>query len=119
MRNYLSGMLFSLLSLLSFLFIRTVDGLWGSFAWSLLLTIVVFLFYRRKINWDRKDIIVISFSTGLFYLLFASFGISLYPPEPIRDLGDIIMPYLHAGMFGVYTMIVMFLSGMVFNKLRS
>ncbi|WP_299745721.1 hypothetical protein [uncultured Rossellomorea sp.] len=118
MKNFLSGMLFSLLLLLSFIFIRTVAGVWVSFAWSLFITTAVFLFYGRKKKWSGKDIVLISFGTGLFYILFASFGISLVPPEPIRDLGDIVMPYLYAGVFGGCTMIVLVLSGLVINKQR-
>ncbi|MGM0852771.1 MAG: hypothetical protein ACQEWI_09210 [Bacillota bacterium] len=118
MKNFLSGMLFSLLMLIAFILIRTVAGLWASFAWSLFITNAVFLFYKRKKKWSRKDIVLISLSTGLFYIIFASFGISLVPPEPIRDLGDIVMPYLYAGVFGGCTMLVLFLSGMVFNNQR-
>ncbi|MHA7136768.1 hypothetical protein ACRTEV_05785 [Rossellomorea arthrocnemi] len=116
MNNFLSGMLLSLLLLITFILIRTVAGLWTSFEWSLFITTAVFLFYRKKKKWSRKDIVLISLSTVLFYLIFASFGNSLVPPEPIRDLGDIVMPYLYAGVFGGCTMIVLFLSGMVFNK---
>ncbi|MGM0751617.1 MAG: hypothetical protein ACQET6_06760 [Bacillota bacterium] len=116
MKNFLSGMLFSLLLLLAFILTRSIAGLWVSFAWSLFITAVVFLLYRRKKQWCGKDMALISLSTGLFYILFASFGISLVPPEPIRDLGDIVMPYLYACVFGGCAMIVLFLTGRVFSR---
>lgn len=116
MKIDLSGIPFSLLVLIGFISFRAVLGLWPAFACSLFMTIPVFVLYCRKKNWNRKKTVLISFSTSLFFILFASVGITLFPPHLIRDLGDIIMPYLNACAFGVCIMVVLFLSGVVFTK---
>ncbi|PFA63118.1 hypothetical protein CN378_19005 [Bacillus sp. AFS015802] len=118
MKNLLRGLLFSLFSLSAFMAARMVAGLWPSFACSLFITTAVFLFSGFKGKWSGVEIMLVSFSTGVFYLAFACFGIYSFPPEPIRDLGDLIMPYLHAGVFAVCTVVVMGAAGMVFFRLR-
>ncbi|MBN8192912.1 hypothetical protein JI667_12245 [Bacillus sp. NTK074B] len=118
MENLPRGLSFSLLSLSAFMATRMVAGLWVSFACSLLITTAVFLFWGIKRKWGGVEILLVSLITGLLHFTFASFGISLLPPEPIRDLGDLIMPYVHAAVFAGCTIVVMWVVGMIFFKLR-
>jgi O-antigen/teichoic acid export membrane protein len=116
MKNFITGIIFSLLLLICFTLLRNGIGLWIAFVLSLVITTFVFAFYIKKKKASRKETRFISIGTGVFYIIFASIGIALFPAEQIRDLGDIVMPYFNAFIFGVCTIIVFIYSGMTINK---
>jgi hypothetical protein len=116
MKNFFTGIIFGLILLISFTLLRNGFGLWLSFVLSLVISTLVFIFYIKKKKTSRKETILSSLGAGIFYIIFASIGIALFPAEQIRDLGDIIMPYFNAVIFGVCTAIVFIFSGITFNK---
>jgi hypothetical protein len=116
MKNYLIGITFSLLLLLCFILLRNRIGLWEAFGFSLLISTFAFVFYVNKKRSKFKEIILISIGTGIFYIIFASIGIKLFPVEEIRDVGDIFMPYLNAFIFGLCTFICFIAFGSFFNR---
>lgn len=52
-----------------------------------------------------KEIIAISISTAVFYFIFSSIAILLFPVEQTRDIWDYVMPYINAFRFSVVAMI--------------
>jgi hypothetical protein len=116
MKNFLIGFVFSLLLLLGFILLRNEIGLWVAFGLSLLISTIVFGFYVNKKKPTLNEIVLISLGTGIFYIIFASIGIQLLPVEEIRDLGDIVMPYVNAFIFGLSTIICFIVFGFSFNK---
>lgn len=60
--------------------------------------------------------IVIGLDPILYKAVYAFIGISLFQTEQVRDLGDVVMPYFKAVIFGVCTTIVFIFFGITFNK---
>lgn len=112
MRNSFAGTIFSLVLLISFILLRNIVGLWTAFIFSLVISTFIFVLYAKKKELCRKEIIMVSLITGILFIIFASIGIVLFPPEQIRDIGDIVMPYLNAITFGICTIIVFMVSGL-------
>lgn len=116
MKNFFTGIIFSLILLISFTLLRNGIGLWLSFVLSLVISTPVFVFYIKKKIKSRKETTLISLGAGVFYISFAFIGITLFPTEQVRDLGDVVMPYFQAVIFGVCTTIVFIFLGITFNK---
>ncbi|TDL74787.1 hypothetical protein E2R56_11590 [Rhodococcus qingshengii] len=116
MKNFLVGIIFSLLLLLCFILLRNIIGLWEAFGFSLLISTSVFVIYVHKKRSKFKEIILLSIMTGIFFIIFASLGIKLFPVEEIRDVGDILMPYLNAFIFGLCAFICFIALGSFFNR---
>lgn len=118
MRNFFSGILLSSLLLISFTILR-FNGieLWSAYWLALFICTTMFIYYVRKKKANLKDIISISIGSGLFYFIFASIGITLFPMKQIRDIGDLIMPYFNSLYFGLLTVIIMSVCGVFFNNL--
>lgn len=116
MKNFFTGIIFSLLLLISFTLLRNGIELWGAFGLSLGISTIVFVFYIKEKKPNFKEIVLISLATGILYFIFASIGIKLFPVEQIRDLGDVIMPYVNAFIFSLFTIISLIICGFSFNK---
>jgi glycerol uptake facilitator-like aquaporin len=116
MKNFLIGITFSFLVLLCFILLRSRIGLWEAFCLSLFISTTIFVFYVNKKRSKFKEIILISIGTGIFYIIFASIGIKLYPVKEIRDVGDMLMPYLNAFIFGLCTFICFLAFGSFFRR---
>ncbi|WP_246941219.1 hypothetical protein [Bacillus pinisoli] len=111
MKHLSIGSVFGLLLLLSFMLLRNWAGLWVAFCLSLLIFATVFIFYIKNKKLKTKDILQISIASGFIYMIIASLGIMMFPPEQIRDAGDIVMPYLHVFIFGFITSVSFLLVG--------
>lgn len=72
--------------------------------------------YTMKKNAHSKKVVMNSLGTGFFNIVFASVGIALFPSEQIRDIGDVVMPYLYALSFGVCTFVIFICFGLVLIK---
>lgn len=116
MKDFLVGIIYSLLIVLSFSLLRNVFELWTAFILSLVIPIIVFIIYTIKKNANLKSVVMNSLGTGFFYIVFASIGIALFPKEQIRDLGDIVMPYINALIFGVCAIVVFICFGFTLIK---
>jgi Na+-driven multidrug efflux pump len=116
MKDFLVGITFSLLLLLCFILLRNIIGLWEAFGFSLLISTIFFVIYVHKKKSKFKEIILISIGTGTFLIIFASIGIKLFPVEEIRDVGDILMPYFNAFIFGLCAFICFIAFGSFFNR---
>lgn len=117
MKHFFTGIIFSLFLLISFSTSRSSGiGLWSAYWLALAICTTIFIYYIRKRKSNLKDIIYISLGSGLFYFIFASIGITLFPIKQLRDIGDLIMPYFHTLYFGSLTVIVMSVCGIIVNK---
>ena len=116
MKNFLIGMIFSLLLLFSFLLLRYAFELWIAFIISLVVAVIVYAIYTKKKTPKSNEVVLISSATGIFYIVFASIGIKWFSKESIRDLGDIVIPYMNAFIFGVCTIIVFIVIGLTLIK---
>ncbi len=101
MGDFLKGIIYSFILLIVFLLFRIAFGLWSSFILSLALSTIIFIIITKKKNATSKKVILNSLGTGMFFSIFASIGIALFPKEQIRDAGDVIMPYINAFAFGM------------------
>ncbi|MCQ6275894.1 hypothetical protein JMM81_13135 [Bacillus sp. V3B] len=116
MKSFFKGIIFSLLLLAVFLLLRNGIELLIAFGLSLLISTIVFVLYVNKKKLLFKELVWISIGTGFFYIIFASIGITLFPVEEIRDLGDIVMPYVNAFIFGLFTVFVFIFFGFKYSK---
>ena len=113
MKNFLIGIIFCVLLLASFLLLRGGFELWPSFIISLVVCTIALILYIKKKKPNLKEVVLTSSGTGLFYILFASIGIKLFPKEQIRDIGDIVMPYIYVLVFSICTVVVFIFVGYV------
>jgi len=116
MRSFFKGIIFSLILLILFTMLSKAVGFWIGFIFSLIISSFIFVFYSNKKKLLRKQSIFISFSTGIFFIIFAFIGITLFPPQQIRDLGDLFMPYINALILGVSSIVVFIFSEVTYNK---
>ncbi|MEI5909406.1 hypothetical protein WAK64_20470 [Bacillus spongiae] len=116
MKKFSTGIIFSLLLLTVFLLLRNGIALWPSFLLSVVSSAIVFIFFIKKKKLVRKDISLISLGAGILFTIIVSIGIVLFPSGQVRDLGDILMPYINAVIFGFCTTVVFILLGITFNK---
>ncbi|HWO75650.1 MAG TPA: hypothetical protein VNM69_06970 [Bacillus sp. (in: firmicutes)] len=115
MRNVFIGFVFSVLLLLCFTLLNRI-GISISFGISLVISSIVFVYYVNNKKPNLKGIVLISIVTGVFYIIFVSIGVKLFPNEEVRDLGDVVMPYLYAFIFGLLTTFVFIFLGFKYAK---
>ena len=65
-----------------------------------------------------KEVFVYSIGTGSVYIVFSTAGITLFPREQIRDIGDIVMPYITALSFGCLAIIVYLVLGFTLKWIK-
>ncbi|MGM9985855.1 MAG: hypothetical protein ACI35O_01385 [Bacillaceae bacterium] len=118
MRNMIPSIIFSFVSLLIFIIFRGVFDLIVAFSLSLFISLIVYGAYIKKKNPTNREIIYVSLGTGLFFIIFSSIGIKLFPPTHIRDIGDLIMPYMNAFIFSFWLMVSYLAFGFLLSRLR-
>ncbi|WP_064091828.1 hypothetical protein [Rossellomorea aquimaris] len=119
MKKYLLGVPFSILALLLFILLRNEFSLWTSFLSSVLATLSIFCIYLIKSKPLQQEVVQLSVGIGLVYLLLSSMGITIFPRENIRDLGDIVMPYIYSILFSFLLAITLLIFGLLLVKIRS
>jgi hypothetical protein len=115
---YFTGSCFGVMTLLLYLVIKINLGLWSSFFCSLILTMIIFGYLKFKNQIVTKDILKVSFTGGITFTLIVWIGIKLFPPSVVRDLGDIVMPYIWASLMGFLLMVVFISLGFTLQKFK-
>ncbi|WP_027408455.1 hypothetical protein [Anoxybacteroides tepidamans] len=113
---YFLGSGLGILLLLLFLLARLVFSLWIAFFLSLIVPIGIFVYLIKKNRIKKAGFIKASFSGGIAFIIIAWIGIKIFPPSVIRDVWDILMPYIRAGYMGVIFSAILNLIGFVFVK---
>jgi hypothetical protein len=77
-----------------------------AFIISLVITATISSIYGHKINLKIKYVIQLSVGSGIAFISLAWVGITLFPPTVIRDIGDIVYPYLKSLEYGLITIVI-------------
>lgn len=116
MEKYIKGIILGVLLFSFYIFFSSALGIWISIVFALSITVLSLGIYIRKKQIPMKESLWISLIAGLTYALISSLAISLFPPEEIRDVGDIVMPYLNALTFTVIAIFVYIALGMALSR---
>lgn len=92
-------------------------SLWISFFISLILPIVIFGYLIKKAKIKKADFVKVSLSGGITVIIIAWISIKVYPPFVIRDIWDIVTPYINALYIGVTFSLIFSFIGFVFVKM--
>lgn len=103
-RSTLSGTL-----LISFYFLlwKLSHSSFIAFIISFVITAAITSFYSNKLNLKSMGVIQLSMGTGIAFIILAWISITLFPPAVLRDIGDIVNPYLKSLLFGLITIVIM------------